>query len=347
MSRHALARSRERLPTARRVGAVAVTVAFGLFVLAFVVHGAPALVGAEESYVVLSGSMQPSIDPGDVVFVYATDPAAIEPGDVITFTRGSNPVPTTHRVVGVETTDAGELTFRTKGDHNEDPDPGSVPARAVLGTVPAVTLPVVGPVYAAIPRIGYVVEFAKTPAGLLLLVVVPLALLAAVEAWRFLRAGREERTDSADAASDAAARGEDPLDDWDDPAGEATDGDDGDADHPVVERAASEPAGGDSVATSATGGPISVGAVDLRYATLALAAFAAYAIVTAALHPGVWTVVVAVAVSGLAGMAIGVGRGWFAAEPTGASGAAVAEDHQTDGGATASRVDRDGEEGAE
>ncbi|MFC5134973.1 MULTISPECIES: signal peptidase I [Haloferacaceae] len=141
----------------------------------FVVYAMPAVVGAEYSFVVLTASMTPAIAPGDVVIVDDRDPATIAEGDVITFVRGDSETPVTHRVIGVETAGGG-VAFETKGDANEGPDSGLVPAANVLGAV-AFT----------IPYIGYVVQFTDSSTGFVLLVVVPFALLALSEVWDLYR----------------------------------------------------------------------------------------------------------------------------------------------------------------
>jgi signal peptidase len=141
----------------------------------FVVYAVPAVVGAEYSFVVLTASMTPAIAPGDVVVVDDRDPATIAEGDVITFTRGTNEVPVTHRVVGVTAT-GGEFFFETKGDANDGPDSAAVPAANVLGTVAF-----------SIPYIGYVIQFTDSSVGFLLLVVVPFGLLAVSEVWSLYR----------------------------------------------------------------------------------------------------------------------------------------------------------------
>jgi signal peptidase len=157
--------------TALRVVAVVVLV---LLVAPFVVTGVPAIIGAEESFVVLSGSMNAEPDPviraGDVVVVDAVDPANIEEGDVITFTTGETR-PITHRVVDVTEGDDGTV-FRTKGDANEDADPQPVEPDQVVGEV-----------FLVLPLIGYVVDFANTLQGFVLLVLLPIGLLVISEAW--------------------------------------------------------------------------------------------------------------------------------------------------------------------
>lgn len=158
----------------------------------FVVYAVPAVVGAEYSFVVLTASMTPAIAPGDVVIVDERDPAAIAEGDVITFVRGDSEVPVTHRVVGVTTT-GGEVAFETKGDANGAPDAALVPGANVLGVV-AIT----------VPYLGYAIQFADSPVGFALLVVVPFGLLVASELWTVVR-GRGRDPTEADSSVAAAA----------------------------------------------------------------------------------------------------------------------------------------------
>jgi len=96
----------------------------------FLVVGVPQLAGASESHhVVLSDSMNPTFESGDVILVEDVDPETIEEGNVITYADSSGER-TTHRVVEVVEED-GERYFQTKGDANEDPDATLVPAGAV------------------------------------------------------------------------------------------------------------------------------------------------------------------------------------------------------------------------
>jgi signal peptidase len=159
----------------RGVGAALVVVLLLAAVLPFVVYAAPVLVGADESYVVLSSSMEPAIAVGDVVVVAAVDTATVAPGDVITFGRAGESIPVTHRVVSVAGPPADRV-FTTKGDANADTDRRQVPASEVLGRV-VVTL----------PFIGHVIQFANTTSGFLALVVAPIALLLVTEASQFVR----------------------------------------------------------------------------------------------------------------------------------------------------------------
>lgn len=150
-----------------------------LVVLPFVIFAVPQVVGASQSYVVLSSSMSPSIHAGDVIIVETVDPSDVDNGTVITYrtpgdssdSPGTDRV--THRVVEVVEQD-GERHFRTKGDANEDPDSELVPADNVIGEV-----------WFTIPLIGHVISFAGTPLGTVMLVIIPLTLFALNEIWSF------------------------------------------------------------------------------------------------------------------------------------------------------------------
>jgi signal peptidase len=175
------------MPSARRVGGVAVTILGILFVGVFVVQAVPGIVGADASYVVLSGSMEPEISSGDAVIVKSVDPADIESGDVITFVRADDSTPVTHRVVEVVDTGSG-LAFETKGDANDDPDPSLVPAENVTGEV-----------WVVLPYVGHVVMFANTSTGMALLVGLPVVTFVVSELYAFTRSDTaEEQPEPAD-----------------------------------------------------------------------------------------------------------------------------------------------------
>ena len=144
-------------------------------VVPFVIYAAPWVIGADASYVVLTASMTPAISPGDVVIVAEQSPETISEGDIITFNRGDENVPTTHRVIGVAETANGP-EFETKGDANEDPDASTVSQDQLIGSV-----------ILTIPLIGYVTQFASSTIGFILLVVVPLGLLLATEIYSIVQ----------------------------------------------------------------------------------------------------------------------------------------------------------------
>ncbi len=134
--------------------------------------------------VVISGSMEPTILKGDLLFVQGKDPAQIKngtivgkEGDVIVFDAWNLPGwfnpprdPVVHRVV--DKWYDGGWYFLTKGDANPTVDDGPVPENRVLGVV-------VG----RIPYIGWI-KILLTDSGLLIpLLVIVSALLIISIIW--------------------------------------------------------------------------------------------------------------------------------------------------------------------
>ena len=123
-----------------------------------------------ESYVVVSGSMEPAIPVGSIVYSEKTDPALLKAGDVIVFidaTRGSTPI--THRVVSNNT---GTSKVITKGDANANEDVNPVTYESIMGKVKA-----------HIPRIGFTVAMFSTALGKLV------AALIMLESWLLTEIG--------------------------------------------------------------------------------------------------------------------------------------------------------------
>src|SRR3990167_4084076 len=80
------------------------------------------LLGNYESMVVRSGSMEPTIITGDIIF--AKQMVQYNKNDVVTFTDEGDRV-VTHRIVEI-TDDEGNFTFITKGDANRSVDNGKI-----------------------------------------------------------------------------------------------------------------------------------------------------------------------------------------------------------------------------
>ena len=119
-------------------------------------------------FVVETGSMEPSIPTGSVIF---TTPAnEYQKDDVITYRGrmeegGPKNFIVTHRVSEV-TRENGDSIYETKGDANEDVDPNKVNE-----------IDVIGKTLFHIPYIGYAVGFAKTQMGFVLLVIIPAVII--------------------------------------------------------------------------------------------------------------------------------------------------------------------------
>ncbi|WP_211977826.1 signal peptidase I [Brevibacterium sp. W7.2] len=125
------------------IGFLALAVAVG--VVPKVMNGA--------ALTVLTGSMEPTYEPGDIVVSVPQDQYRI--GDPVTFQpRSNDPMLITHRVVAV-TDSADGRTYVTRGDANGDDDE------------PIVEAQVMGKVLYSIPKLGYVQQAVGGNKGLL------------------------------------------------------------------------------------------------------------------------------------------------------------------------------------
>ena len=113
---------------------------------------------------VVSGSMSPNYNVGDLLYVKTVDPDSVKVKDVITFVLNKDLVVATHRVVGI---DAQNRYFITKGDANQTQDAAPVHFNNLIGV----------PVF-KIPLLGYVSDFIQHPPGTYI-AVGGIALLAA------------------------------------------------------------------------------------------------------------------------------------------------------------------------
>ena len=159
--------TRTSLPVARAVKVLVNGLFISTIVMAALVFGSsalPALFGYN-TMVVTSGSMEPAIRVGDAVVMRPPSPGAIRSGDVITFKPFGSVGLVTHRVVTTSEIE-GNLYFQTQGDANATPDPDLNSADAVFGKV-ALTL----------PKMGFLLHFAATPRGKMLMLALPLFVL--------------------------------------------------------------------------------------------------------------------------------------------------------------------------
>lgn len=126
-------------------------------------------------FVVLSGSMEPTLHTGSVVAVKPIDITKLSVKDIITFKGFENSnVLLTHRIVAIN--QGKQLTFVTRGDANDANDPALVPAEDVIGKVSI-----------SIPYAGYLMEFARSKEGFLVLVIIPGALIIILEMRKLLK----------------------------------------------------------------------------------------------------------------------------------------------------------------
>lgn len=137
--------------TIKKVWNLVTTVLIGMILILAVLLWGFRFLGYE-ILMVQSGSMEPAIHVGSLVYVKNVEPERLEEGDVITFELGGG-VRGTHRII--EVLDEGDsLSFRTKGDNNDDADANPVRPEAIVGKVDF-----------TIPNLGYLVAYIQQPAG--------------------------------------------------------------------------------------------------------------------------------------------------------------------------------------
>ena len=135
--------------------------------------------------IVLTDSMTPAINSGDLIVDKTVKPEEVKVQDVISFfdPDGNGTSVVTHRVVEI-LNENGKLSFRTKGDYNNTEDITPVPAENLVGRYRF-----------RIPGLGNVAMFLQTTPGLIVCIGVPVVLLAGYE---ILRRRRYEKAAAAD-----------------------------------------------------------------------------------------------------------------------------------------------------
>ena len=123
----------------------------------------------------LTDSMYPVIQSGDLIICHTEAPENVQTGDVIAFfdPAGNGTTIVTHRVLEVTDQD-GQLAWRTKGDNNNTEDRLLVPADKLVAVYEGTR----------IPGAGNVALFMQTTPGLIICVVCPILLLVGYDMIR-------------------------------------------------------------------------------------------------------------------------------------------------------------------
>ena len=132
-------------------------------------------VGGYLPLIVLTDSMYPVIESGDLIICRETPAEEIAVGDVISFfdPAGNGQSVVTHRVIEVVTQEDGTLAFRTRGDNNNTEDKDLVPAENLVAVYQS-----------RIGGAGNVAMFMQSTTGLVVCVVLPIVLLVAYDVIR-------------------------------------------------------------------------------------------------------------------------------------------------------------------
>lgn len=143
-------------------------------------------VGGYLPLIVLTDSMYPEIQSGDLIICHTIDPEEVAAGDVIAFfdPAGNGTSVVTHRVVEI-TRENGEIAFITKGDANNAEDQMPVPAGSLVGQYRT-----------RIAGAGNIAMFMQTTTGLIVCVGVPLVLLIGYDVLRRRRYEKSRKADT-------------------------------------------------------------------------------------------------------------------------------------------------------
>lgn len=116
---------------------------------------------------VLSGSMRPYLEPGDIIVGRSVKLPDVKPGDVVTYKVGSSIV--THRVVEIVGNGSNRMLM-TKGDANNTDDGKPIAEDQLISRV-----------VFRVPYGGYIARFIRSPIGLIILAGILIALMFAGE----------------------------------------------------------------------------------------------------------------------------------------------------------------------
>lgn len=122
-------------------------------------------------FIVMSGSMETTINIGDLVIVKKVNSSSIHIGDIIAFKNGN--IVISHRVKEV-INDSGIYKFKTKGDNNNFADDFIVSSDAIEGIF-----------VNKIPGLGSILLFLGKPIGLLMVILVIIIVSTALYFVKF------------------------------------------------------------------------------------------------------------------------------------------------------------------
>lgn len=145
-------------------------------------------VGGMLPLIVLTDSMHPEIESGDLIICNTAEAKDIKVNDVISFfdPAGNGTSIVTHRVIEIVEED-GEIYFRTRGDNNNTEDKELVPAENLVGLYKM-----------RIAGAGHIAMFMQSTAGLIVCVVLPIILLVGYDLVRrrIYEKSKKEDTDA-------------------------------------------------------------------------------------------------------------------------------------------------------
>lgn len=138
-------------------------------------------VGSYSWLTVLSGSMKPAFNPGDLIIDKKVDVNSLKVGDIVTYKM--EPFITTHRITEIAKDSKGRLFFKTKGDNNNAADNGVIPSDQIIAKYSF-----------KIPFLGYVLQALKGLPGIIGIWVLFLCVIGS-EIYRNVKLSRQQKKD--------------------------------------------------------------------------------------------------------------------------------------------------------
>ncbi|KKT34914.1 MAG: Fibronectin type III domain-containing protein [Candidatus Gottesmanbacteria bacterium GW2011_GWB1_44_11c] len=166
----------------RTIGKILEWMVFGMLIILYLIVLSPNLPTKKyvSTYIVQTGSMEPTIHTGSIALIRQINADQIKKGDIIIFTSPKDPNQTIlHRVFEVKQKDKN-IEFEMKGDNNTAPDNWMIPAVSIKGIC-----------FSTIPFLGHPAAFLKTQKGFIILIGIP-ALFLIILQIKKIREGIDE-----------------------------------------------------------------------------------------------------------------------------------------------------------
>lgn len=138
-------------------------------------------VGPYSWLTVLSGSMKPTFNPGDIIVDKKADTTKLKVGDVITYRMDAFVV--THRIAGITKDKKGRVFFQTKGDNNNIKDEGYVLSDLVVGKY-----------LFRIPLLGFILQNLKGINGVICIWTL-FVIIIGIELFKYIRSSKKQKKD--------------------------------------------------------------------------------------------------------------------------------------------------------
>lgn len=137
------------------------------------------------AYVVLSGSMLPTIEVKDVVVTKKIPEERLQVGDIITFISPDQRfggISVTHRIIEkLYDESAGIYTYRTQGDNNN-----------IADSVPVANSNILGKVILKIPKLGFIQEILASKGGIIVFVLIPCLAILSYDIMKMIKKAGEK-----------------------------------------------------------------------------------------------------------------------------------------------------------